>query len=128
MSEITDDEMSKVLIFVNKILSKSEDMFLDHNNKNISPGILASAHEIYTLARDCRDILTWEQASKDVVKSLLDYEDIVVMGFRITKSIQNFLVAGEKINAIRELRSLTGCGLVDAKNACERAMQIMNLV
>jgi hypothetical protein len=29
MSEITDDEMSKVLIFVNKILSKSEDMLKD---------------------------------------------------------------------------------------------------
>jgi len=74
---------------------------------------------IYKLARASRDLMTFDALSRNVLKKLGAGEDLVVHGYLMTPEVMNEIATGRKINAIKELRGATGCGLKEAKDAVE---------
>jgi hypothetical protein len=70
------------------------------------------------LARDCRDLLAFDQQSRQVIKNLTR-SGPVVNGLPLSETVRNFVLRGMKINAIKELRTETNCGLKEAKDAVE---------
>jgi hypothetical protein len=74
---------------------------------------------IYKLARDALDLLRFDATSRLVMHKLGVGANPVVMGMPLSSDVINYMQAGQKINAIKELRGSTGCGLLEAKNAIE---------
>jgi hypothetical protein len=106
-------------------LSDSEAASLWHNINRIIELSSESAaagsgvcHQIYQLARDSRDLLLFDQVSRETFRRLSDDND-KIMGLRFPESVKILARNNQKINAIKELRLLNGCGLVEAKNAVE---------
>ena len=89
----------------------------------------ASAHKIYALARDCRDLMTFDAVSRKTMQQLT--HDLVarveVDGIEIPPAALDWIKKGMKINAIKEVRTHTGCGLKEAKDAVEKYMCNNNL-
>ena len=80
----------------------------------------AASHRIYTLARDCRDLLLMDQTSRETLRRLLnDNSSVSVMGLDFPLKVQKLAQENRKIEAIKELRAHTGCGLKEAKDAVE---------
>jgi hypothetical protein len=77
----------------------------------------AGGHEIYKLARDCRDLLVFDQVSRDLVHKLTEQDQHA--GLKLDASTQALAQRGRKIDAIKELRARTGCNLREAKEAVE---------
>ena len=78
----------------------------------------ASCHSIYALARDCRDLLVIDQAGREMMRRFQD-DSTTVMGLNFPESVQSLARHNRKIEAIKELRVHTGCGLKEAKDAVE---------
>jgi len=86
----------------------------------------AHHHEIYVLARDCRDMLQFDQVSRDVQARLMQSHD-TVHGVHISTTVQAYARNGHKIDAIKQLRSESGLGLKEAKDAVEAWMSQQNV-
>jgi len=78
-------------------------------------------HEIYVLARDCRDMLQFDQVSRDVQARLMQTHD-TVHGVHISTTVQAYARNNRKIEAIKQLRTDSGLGLKEAKDAVEAWM------
>lgn len=77
-------------------------------------------HRIYTLARDCRDLLLMDQTSRETLRRLLnDNGSESVLGLDFPLKVQKLARENRKIEAIKELRAHTDCGLKEAKDAVE---------
>jgi len=89
----------------------------------------ASAHKIYALARDCRDLMTFDAVSRKTMQQLTDnlVAIVEVDGIEIPPIALDWIKKGMKINAIKEVRTHTGCGLKEAKDAVEKYMWTNNL-
>jgi hypothetical protein len=82
-----------------------------------------TSHRIYTLARDCRDLLLFDQNSRETMRRLLvNPGTVTVMGLDFPVKVQDWARDNRKIEAIKELRLHTGCGLKEAKDAVEQWM------
>jgi len=104
---------------INTVL-KNLDSIMNTADKLIEAGAaVTSLHHIYKLARDSRDIMTWEKIGLDVLKKLSEPDEIVVDGVTVPYLVKELISAGQFIDAIKELRSSSGLGLKEAKDICE---------
>jgi ribosomal protein L7/L12 len=110
-SDLNDSEASVLWNNLIQIMAISNDMA----ERGVSN---SQAHKIYVLARDCRDLLAFDQQSRQVIKNLT-HSDPVVNGLPLSETVRDFVLRGMKINAIKELRTETGCALKEAKDAVE---------
>ena len=81
----------------------------------------SNCHSIYAIARDCRDLLLTDQAGREMMRRLQD-NSTTVMGLNFPESVQSLARHNRLIEAIKELRVHTGCGLKEAKDAVETWM------
>lgn len=112
VSDLTDDESTQLCNKLNEIMRLSDQMA----GEGASRG-----HHIYKLARDCRDLLVFDQQSRDIMRKLTVQEQHA--GFTINDTVKALVKMGRKIEAIKELRTQTGCGLKEAKDAVEAYME-----
>ena len=110
IADMNDADSQALLNVISSIMNKADD------------GASAGSREcysIYKLARDARDILTFDAVSRDVLAKLGAAPDPIVRGLRMSSDVLTEIRAGRNINAIKELRNSTSCSLIDAKNAAE---------
>lgn len=81
----------------------------------------SNCHSIYAIARDCRDLLLTDQAGREMMRRLQD-NSTTVMGLNFPESVQSLARHNRLIEATKELRVHTGCGLKEAKDAVETWM------
>ena len=109
LSDLNDNDAGAVLKILQRIITISNHDAMSGNGK---------AHEIYQLARDARDLMTFDQISRETLRRLgasaQEFQGVTISD-RVVKHIR----AGEKINAIKELRSDSGLGLKEAKDIVE---------
>jgi hypothetical protein len=114
VGDLDNNEADMLWSKIGRIISLGDDMARDGN---------ARGHEIYVLARDCRDLLTFDQASREVMRRLVsDDPRNMALGIPISSQVQTFLRDNQKIYGIKQLRTETGIGLREAKDACEAWM------
>lgn len=67
----------------------------------------ALAHKIYALARDCRDLMTFDAVSRKTMQQLTDnlVAIVEVDGIEIPPIALDWIKKGMKINAIKEVRT-----------------------
>lgn len=107
-SDLSDDESTQLWRKLDEIMLLSDKMA----HEGASRG-----HQIYKLARDCRDLLVFDQHSRQVMRKLTAQEEYA--GLELNDTVKGLVETGRKIDAIRELRTQTGCGLKEAKDAVE---------
>ena len=79
-------------------------------------------HDIYRLARDCRDLLVFDQVSRDTMATLTAVDRYA--GLELDIVVKDLVRRNLKVDAIRELRRQTGCGLKEAKDAVDAYMNV----
>jgi len=87
-------------------------------------GTVAEMHDLYMLARDCRDMLTFDAVSRDVMRKLAgDTEYSVCGGFKISHTalndVREHVKSSNKLEGIKYLRARYSFGLKDAKDIYE---------
>jgi hypothetical protein len=107
LDDLDDLEASKLASLITRIMKLA--------GESASCGS-ATSHQIYVLARDARDLLVFDAQSRDTMRKL---SVPVVQGLEISPAVEEFVRQGQKIQAIKQLRQETGCGLFEAKNAVE---------
>ncbi len=117
VSDLDNSEAHQLWCKLSEILQLSDTMATEGDN--------ARAHRIYKLARDCRDLLVFDQQSRDVMRKLTVPESYA--GYELTDTVKALVKANRKIEAIKELRSEVGCGLKEAKDAVEAYMSKMGI-
>ncbi len=112
VSDLDNSEAHQLWCKLSEILQLSDTMATE--------GEGARAHRIYKLARDCRDLLMFDQQSRDVMRKLIVPESYA--GYELSDTVKALIKANRKIEAIKELRTEVGCGLKEAKDAVEAYM------
>jgi hypothetical protein len=106
LSDLGNEDAALVIRNLQKILD------ISHRE---AAGGNGSAHSIYQLARDARDVMLMDQISRETLRRLgattQEFQGVTISD-RVVKHIR----ASEKINAIKELRTDTGLGLKEAKD------------
>lgn len=78
---------------------------------------------VYKLARDSRDLLTQDAASRDVMHQLsrMDTEvKVPQLGtVRVPYELMEYIKSHQKLDAIRQVRAVLNFGLYEAKNLVE---------
>ena len=110
IADMNDADSQALLNVISSIMNKADDGASAGNRE---------CYSIYKLARDARDILTFDAVSRDVLAKLGAVPDPIVRGLRMSSDVLTEIRAGRNINAIKELRNSTSCSLIDAKNAVE---------
>jgi len=119
LNDLDDQDASKLVDKLKQILAISTDAAEKGSG---------SHHMIYRLARDCLDMLVFDQVSREMVRKMTHGSaDPVVMGYIIPQDVQDLIRSGHLINAIKDMRTLYGLGLKEAKDICERARSELNL-
>lgn len=112
VSDLSDDESTQLWQKLDDIIQLSDKMAHEGNSQG---------HQIYKLARDCRDLLVFDQHSRQVMHKLTAQEEYA--GLELGHAVKQLAKSGNKINAIKELRTQTGCGLREAKDAVEEYLR-----
>jgi bifunctional N-acetylglucosamine-1-phosphate-uridyltransferase/glucosamine-1-phosphate-acetyltransferase GlmU-like protein len=112
VQDLTDDESQQLWTKLNEVIHLSDQMASNESDHR--------AHRIYKLARDCRDLLVFDQHSREVMRKLTQQESYG--GLVLTDTVKTLARTNRKIEAIKELRTATGCGLKEAKDAVEAYM------
>jgi len=110
LGDIQDNDFQRLISPVNEIIGISHD-----SARNGDP----RGHEIYALARDARDLLIMDEASREAMRRLTSTDRPKLYGVTISKTVEDYVRANMKINAIKELRLETGMGLKEAKDLVE---------
>jgi hypothetical protein len=108
---MNDDDAKDLL---NKIIS-----IMQEAESDLVQGSSSKMFTIYKLARDARDLLTFDAVSRDILRKL-GVSDIEYMGTTVKSTVLDLIKSGQKILAIKELRSYSGLGLDDARDIVER--------
>jgi hypothetical protein len=111
-SDLSDSESTQLWKKLNEIMQLGDQMATDGASRG---------HQIYKLARDCRDLLVFDQHSRQVMHKLTAREEYA--GLELDHAVKQLAKSGNKINAIKELRTQTGCGLKEAKDAVEEYLR-----
>ncbi len=117
VSDLDNSEAHQLWCKLSEILQLSDTMATE--------GEGARAHRIYKLARDCRDLLVFDQQSRDVMRKLTVQETYA--GLHLDATVKALANANRKIEAIKELRTQSGCSLKEAKDAVEAYMSKMGI-
>ena len=110
IGDMDDADSQMLLNTLGKIMREADQEISTGNSKMFS---------IYKLARDALDLLRFDATSRIVMRKLGAGADPVVMGMPLSPEVIEYMRAGQKINAIKELRGYAGCGLKEAKDAVE---------
>lgn len=110
LGNLSDNDFKRLVHLVNEIIH------LSHEGAREGQ---ARAHNIYALSRDARDILILDETSREAMRRLTNTERPTMYGVTISKSVEDYVRAGMKINAIKELRTETALGLKEAKDVVE---------
>ncbi len=110
LDDLDDQDASKLASLITNIMKLA--------GQSASGGSVIG-HEIYVMARDARDLLVFDAQSRETMRKLMILDRPVSLGLTISPAVEEFAKQGKKIEAIRQLRQETGCGLVDAKNSVE---------
>jgi hypothetical protein len=110
LGNLSDNDFKRLVHLVNEIIH------LSHEGAREGQ---ARAHDIYALSRDARDILILDETSREAMRRLTNTERPTMYGVTISKSVEDYVRAGMKINAIKELRTETALGLKEAKDVVE---------
>ena len=110
--DLSDNEADQLWTKLNEIIKLSDTIAGDEGN--------ALGHRIYRLARDCRDLLVFDQQSREVMRKLTQQEQYA--GMILNEAVKALAKNNRKIEAIKELRTSTGSGLTEAKAAVEAYM------
>ena len=111
ISDLTDDESTQLWRKLDEIMQLGDQMASDGASRG---------HVIYKLARDCRDMLVFDQHSRDVMRKLTQQDEYA--GLVLSADVKALVKANQKIEAIKALRTELGCGLKEAKDAVEAYM------
>ena len=117
LSDLNNSEARQLLTKIQQIMHMS--------HEQAKTGVYAS-HEVYCLARDCKDLLMFDATSRDMVAKLSQSDQTVVMGQPISDAVKDFVALDRKINAIKQLREESGLGLKEAKDVVEEYMRTRN--
>mgnify|MGYP001809902448 CR=1 FL=1 len=115
-SDLSDSESTQLWKKLNEIMQLGDQMATDGASRG---------HQIYKLARDCRDLLVFDQHSRQVMHKLTAQEEYA--GLELGHAVKQLVKAGRKIDAIRELRTQSSCGLKEAKDAVEEYQRSMGI-
>lgn len=118
VGDLGNNEADQLCSKINRIIALGDDL---------AQGGAARGHEIYVLARDCRDLLMFDQTSREMMRRLSCDSSNTALGISISAHVQNLLRDNQKILGIKELRTETGVGLKEAKDACETWMKANNV-
>lgn len=110
LGNLSDNDFKRLVHLVNEIIHLSHEGAREGH---------ARAHDIYALSRDARDILILDETSREAMRRLTNTERPTMYGVTISKSVEDYVRAGMKINAIKELRTETALGLKEAKDVVE---------
>lgn len=69
IADLTDVEAAHLLSKLSKIIVLATAVVENHQDRD-GTGLVA-AHKIYSLARDCRDLLTFDAVSRETMRKLL---------------------------------------------------------
>jgi ribosomal protein L7/L12 len=116
LHELTDADSREVFDSLSAILQLADHMAREGHIK---------AHEIYVRARNARDIMTFDQASRDTLKKILGEE--MWQGYRVSEAVLAFMKAEQKIHAIKQFRGESNLDLYHAKVWVESYMVAHNL-
>lgn len=116
MTQVSDLSESEA----QQLMSKLQQI-IDISNAQAKSGMNQS-HEIYSLARDCRDLITFDAVSREMVQKLCQSDLTVVLGQAISNQVKNYADRNEKIKAIKQLREETTLSLYEAKQVVESYM------
>lgn len=116
MTQVSDLSESEA----QQLMSKLQQI-IDISNAQAKSGMNQS-HEIYSLARDCRDLITFDAVSREMVQKLSQSDLTVVLGQAISNQVKNYADRNEKIKAIKQLREETTLSLYEAKQVVESYM------
>jgi ribosomal protein L7/L12 len=117
VSVLDDSEADQLWRKLNEIMKLSDRMVLAADE--------TSAHTIYKLARDCRDLLVFDQQSRELMRKLTVPESYA--GFELSDTVKALVKENRKIEAIMQMRTEVGCGLKEAKDAVEAYMSKMGI-
>jgi hypothetical protein len=115
-SDLSDDESTQLWTKLNEIMKLGDQMATDGASRG---------HHIYKLARDCRDLLVFDQQSRQIMRNLTAQEEYA--GLELSDTVKALAKNNRKIEAIKELRTQSGCGLKEAKDAVEAYMQKLGI-
>jgi ribosomal protein L7/L12 len=87
---------------------------------------VSQAFEVYKLARNALEILAFDRISRDALAKLGQGHEMF-QGYRVTDTVKNYMLASQKINAIKEFRTESGLGLKEAKDWVEAYIQHHNI-
>ena len=110
LSNLSDNDFKRLVNLVNEVINISHDVARNGD---------ARGHEIYALSRDARDILILDETSREAMRRLTNSDRPTMYGVTISKSVEDYVRAGMKINAIKEMRTETALGLKEAKDVVE---------
>ena len=110
LGNLSDNDFKRLVHLVNEIIHLSHEGAREGHPR---------AHDIYALSRDARDILILDETSREAMRRLTNTERPTMYGVTISKSVEDYVRAGMKINAIKELRTETALGLKEAKDVVE---------
>lgn len=119
MTDMTDVSLANLEDHEAHELAAKIQQIIDLSNIMASNGD-SQAHNLYCLARDCKDLLMFDALSRQAIKQLTYDHKIMVNGIEIPQTAIAFIRAGQTINAIKEVRSVSFCGLKEAKDAVEK--------
>jgi hypothetical protein len=112
VQDLSDDESQQLWSKLNEVVDLSDQIASSESNHR--------AHRIYKLARDCRDLLMFDQQSRDIMRKLTHQDTYA--GLTLNDTVKALAKTNRKIEAIKELRTATGSGLKEAKDAVEAYM------
>lgn len=118
IDDLSNDDAARLLKNIMDIMSIAEKQL---SSENSNPSVFA----VYKLARDSRDLLTQDAASRDVVRRLsCDDTEVKVPQLgtvRVPYELMEYIKSpsNHKIDAIRQARALLNLGLKDAKDLVE---------
>ena len=120
MINIDDTDANSVLTLIHRILQQADRIAADPVTAN------SGIHSIYVLARDARDILVQDKISRDVLRKLSNINP-VVKGVELPPAVISHMRHDGIIYAIKELRTITGIGLKEARDVIEQAYIDLNI-
>lgn len=111
--ELNDRDAGQLATNLAKIMQLADDLASNGSS---------TGFEIYKRARDSLEIMSVDQASRQMMARLRD--DVrTFQGYRVTDTVLGYMREGKKIFAIKQFREETELGLKESKDWVEAYMQ-----
>jgi flagellar motor switch protein FliG len=107
--DLSDSDARRVSMKMVEILKLSEELAGEGS---------ARGFRMYKLSRDILEVLTFDQVSRTTMAKLMDNTS-EFQGHEVHADVLSYMKSGQKINAIKRMRELSGMGLKEAKDWVE---------